>query len=338
MSATVGVRRASAAGPSVPEPARVPMGTLDFLRAAEQVMERLGELSGLTTWLVTRKVGHDSIVLAVRDDTYGLTPGAALRAFPELLPLLAADARTVVLPVVAPFGADTHHRPDDTSLGCLVAVPLEVGPARPFGMLYGAHPAPHSDPEALRRLEPVLGLTVHLLGTVLALDLDRSRLQRKVDVAEDVALSDELTGLGNRRAFERAVDNEQARCERFGHLAGVMVIDLDELKAVNDRDGHAAGDGLLRRAAEVLQESVRDADQAFRVGGDEFALLLPEVCDEDLEALRARIEAALADAGVSASVGGAIRRTGGDLHEVVAEADSAMYGDKTRRRRGRVRG
>lgn len=319
----------------VPEPTRVPIGTLDFLRAAEEVMGRLTELTGLSTWLVTRNVGDDSIVLAVRDATYGLTPGADLRAFPELLLLVAAESQSGILPSVVPFDDPSSIDLRDNAVGCLVALPIEIGRRKPFGMVYGVHPTPHPEPDALRALQPVFGLAVHLLGTVLALDLDRSRLQRKVDVAENVALSDELTGLGNRRSFERAVTNEQARCERFGHLAAIMMVDLDDLKVVNDRDGHAAGDELLRRTAEVLRTSVRDADQAFRVGGDEFALLLPEVSPDDLTSLLERVHEALDEAELSASVGGAIRRTGEDLRNVVADADAAMYLEKEQRRQQR---
>ena len=282
---------------------------------------------------MTRKLGDDAIVLAVCDGIYGVTPGAALRAFPALLPLVAAEGRCLVLPTLASFGRDQEIDLRDDAVGCLVSVPLSIGPDKPFGMVYGAGPRPHDDPDALHALQPVLGLLTSLLGTVLALDLDRSRLQRQVDAAESAALSDELTGLGNRRAFERAVANEQARCERFGHLAGIVMLDLDGLKETNDANGHAAGDDLLRRCADVLRDWVRDADQAFRVGGDEFAVLMPEVSADHLESVHERLHRAFADARVSASIGVSIRRSDGDLRDTVAEADAAMYVEKSRLRR-----
>src|SRR5690606_24475810 len=146
----------------------------------------------------------------------------------------------------------------------------------------------------LRGDESMVRLTVELLTSVLGLDLDRSRLQRRLDAAESAALSDPMTGLGNRRAFERAVDREEARCARFGHRAGVVILDLDGLKAMNDTWGHDAGDDLLRRAGETIRNTLRSADQAFRIGGDEFAMLLPEVTADGLSGFHDRLAEALA--------------------------------------------
>lgn len=165
----------------------------------------------------------------------------------------------------------------------LIAFPLWAG-----DRLFGAVCAlPRSTEEAakLNATDAMVRLTVELLTSVLGLDLDRSRLQRRLDAAESAALSDPMTGLGNRRAFELAVDREEARCARFGHRAGIVVLDLDGLKAVNDTGGHQAGDDMLRRAGETIRATLRGADQAFRIGGDEFALLLPEVTGDGLNRL-----------------------------------------------------
>jgi diguanylate cyclase len=81
------------------------------------------------------------------------------------------------------------------------------------------------------------------------MELDRQELQGRFERAELDSLTDPLTGVGNRRAWDRLLDAEEARCRRYGSPASLVAIDLDELKQVNDADGHLAGDRLLRRAA-----------------------------------------------------------------------------------------
>ncbi|HEV8372227.1 MAG TPA: GGDEF domain-containing protein [Actinomycetota bacterium] len=126
-------------------------------------------------------------------------------------------------------------------------------------------------------------------------------------------------------------DAEEARCRRYGSPASLVAIDLDELKLVNDADGHLAGDRLLCRAAEVIGSTKRAADVVARLGGDEFGVLAVE-CDERAAAVLAeRIRVALEAAGVRASVGHATRRPWAGLSQAWAEADSRMYARKRRR-------
>jgi diguanylate cyclase (GGDEF)-like protein len=93
---------------------------------------------------------------------------------------------------------------------------------------------------------------------------------------ERMAGEDELTGLANRRAFNRRLSEEFLRARRYGHPFTVALVDLDGFKAVNDTFGHAAGDAALVAFARVLDSITRASDVAARLGGDEFALLLPE--------------------------------------------------------------
>ena len=312
-----------------------PIAILDFLANAEAVVRRLGEQTCVPGWVLTRRFDDEWVVLAAHGE-HGLRPGDPLdrpHGADALLARLAARwQREVVVDLnlghIRPR-SDRAAAPDDVGTG-LVAFPLWDGQGGLFGAVCALPDGPGQE-AALRRSEPMVELAIELLGAVLALDLDRSRMQRRLDAAESAALSDELTGLGNRRAFERAVEKEEARCARFGHLAGVMILDLDELKAVNDTRGHEAGDQLLRRAASTVRATLRGADQAFRIGGDEFALLLPEATPGGLGGLRARLTDALTEAGVSASIGSAIRRPGGDLRVSAREADAAMYERKRAR-------
>ena len=117
-------------------------------------------------------------------------------------------------------------------------------------------------------------LAIGLYAAALARPLLRS-LNRVASVAEQ-AMLDPLTGAANRRGFERALEVELERSARRGHPCALVIVDLDDFKLVNDRHGHGVGDEVLVMLAERLRDSVRSADTVARLGGEEFALLLPE--------------------------------------------------------------
>jgi diguanylate cyclase len=169
-----------------------------------------------------------------------------------------------------------------------------------------------------------------MLAVLLAQELDRQELQRRFELAELDALTDPLTGVGNRRAWDRLLDAEEARCRRYGSVASLVAIDLDELKRVNDSQGHAAGDRLLRRTAQVIDACRRAADVVARLGGDEFGVLAVE-CDESAaKVLADRLRGALEAAGIRASVGHATRLPSGTLASAWSAADAEMYAEKRR--------
>ncbi len=141
-------------------------------------------------------------------------------------------------------------------------------------------------------------------------------LQGLIDALVDLSSRDALTGLANRRSFELALAREVDRVARSGEPALLLVLDVDHFKRVNDTHGHAAGDQVLRAVATALLDSVRPMDLVARVGGEEFAIILPN-CPEPFgatvaERVRRRVERApvLAGAGgtpieVTISIGGA---------------------------------
>ena len=136
---------------------------------------------------------------------------------------------------------------------------------------------------------------------------------------------DPLTGVLNHRAFYERLEVELARADRSGTRVGVLVVDLDDFKALNDTRGHVAGDGALRRVAAAIRSASRAVDIPGRVGGDEFALILPDT-HTDLDALAARLlDAVRSRAGLHASVWIAVAREPDETApRLVARADDSQ--------------
>ena len=141
---------------------------------------------------------------------------------------------------------------------------------------------------------------------------------------------DFLTGVGNRRSFERDLRREMGRSSRHGAGFAVVVIDVDGLKAVNDREGHAAGDARLRAVAAAAQGCVRREDTVYRIGGDEFAVLLPGASSRQAERVISRV-AEFSEAPFSWGVATA-PADGPSAEGLVAAADRRLYRRRARRR------
>jgi diguanylate cyclase len=175
-----------------------------------------------------------------------------------------------------------------------------------------------------------------ILSTIVRDELENETLKRRAERAESDALVDQLTGLFNRRGWERLTESEETRSARYGHGASVFMMDVDGLKQKNDLEGHSAGDELLCRVADALRSVIRDHDVAARLGGDEFAVLAVETDDRESLAMQRRFEAAFALAGVQVSIGAAHRFVDRGIAEAVSRADAAMYEKKRRLARSNV--
>jgi len=205
--------------------------------------------------------------------------------------------------------------------GVVLELPLSAGRTT-FGTLFLVGPSF----DAEQRLNAVT------LASHSAIALENARLHR---IVERQALVDGLTGLANRRHCDDSLSAEIARAQRLDTPFTLVLADLDDFKAVNDRHGHAVGDDVLRGFASVLRTTVRDTDLAGRWGGEEFLLLLPGTDSAGALHLAERVRTALAErtfrggAGatiaVTCSFGVAEHRPGGDGRELLASADRALY-------------
>jgi diguanylate cyclase (GGDEF)-like protein len=159
--------------------------------------------------------------------------------------------------------------------------------------------------------------------------------QRAEALLKDLAMTDELTGLANRRSFTEVAERELRRAKRLGRPMAVAAIDVDHLKTINDTYGHAGGDQALVRLSETVTREIREIDVFARMGGDEFALLLTDASREQAYETVARIRGDLEDqpltvdgeqVRVAISAGIASRdETVETLDQLLARADDALY-------------
>lgn len=153
-----------------------------------------------------------------------------------------------------------------------------------------------------------------------------------------LAMTDELTGLSNRRGFDMLIDHAMAMCERSGQGASIVAVDLNGFKQINDSHGHAEGDRALQDFARILQATFRESDVLARVGGDEFCVLLTGTDQAQAQVAIERLTQAIAEHNAQSgksyrlyfSAGVACAVPGRAMTDVVAQADQNMYAVKQR--------
>ena len=199
-----------------------------------------------------------------------------------------------------------------------------------------------------------LGGVIFLIAAYRATNLLAFFLRRAFKLSEDLSLAhareqelartDELTGMNNRRAFLELADHTLQQAERYDRPLSLILFDLDGFKAVNDSHGHATGDQVLRTVADVVRNTIRTSDVAGRLGGEEFAILLPETEAQAALVIAERLRSGFAQTPARVARGplrftasfGVAERDGnnGPMDELLARADAALYQAK---RRGRDR-
>jgi diguanylate cyclase (GGDEF)-like protein len=181
---------------------------------------------------------------------------------------------------------------------------------------------------------------MQLISTIanqMALALKNAAEHQKV---QSLAITDELTGIYNRRAFQKVLDRELRRSKRYQKPLSLIMLDVDGFKAINDTYGHEAGDSVLKVLAAQLQSSIRDIDFLARYGGDEFAVILPETRAEEAAILAERLKKTVSNHPVSIdssfhtiSVSTGVADITSDLvgneHTLVRKADKVLYRDKS---------
>jgi len=213
---------------------------------------------------------------------------------------------------------------------------VREAPSRPRAR--GA-PADAAPPAAAPR--PTGSDPMRLAAEVARLEAELAAMRERVSELEAHAESDALTGIMNRRGFERELKRAMSYLQRYGGNAALVYLDLDGFKPVNDLFGHAAGDAVLAAVAATLVAAVRASDSVARIGGDEFAVLLWNLSPADARNKSLALEQAVAGLSVpweggrltvGASAGIAELPAGRDIAGLLARADAAMYARKRQRK------
>jgi diguanylate cyclase (GGDEF)-like protein len=164
------------------------------------------------------------------------------------------------------------------------------------------------------------------------------KMEVRTEEVYKLAVLDPLTGLNNRRSGEQRLAEEISRVQRHGRPLTILLLDLNGLKNLNDKFGHAAGDELIRQFAARLSKAIRGSDLAVRLGGDEFLVLLPECRPEEVRHVLGRLRGVNVDCSgqiiaLSFSAGWTDFKPGESTEDLLKRADDALYANK---RAGRV--
>ena len=239
-----------------------------------------------------------------------------------LVPQATAIART---PQRSPFTSTMNGRGPHAWDHHWLVVPLHDEAGDVVGRIWADDPADRLLPSPSRLQALRVFANQAMMAVIAAGHVEQLRAQ---------ADRDSLTGLLNRRAFMRELGTEIERSLRYGRRFVLALCDLDDFKSINDTDGHPAGDRALEAVAALLQGTIRASDFAFRIGGDEFALLLPETdADEAHDAVRRIVTALAGDSVLAAGLGISFGLALFPIHgktpeELIRCADQALYAAK----------
>ena len=293
---------------------------LDPNQVMHLVADRAQDITGATSAVIERPEGEEMVYAATAGEA---TPYLGIRMDRRSsLSGLSLDSGKVLYCEDTEIDPRVDRRASRrVNLRSMICVPLRHQ-GQSVGVLKVYSPEP-------RRFGPTDVETLTLLSEAISAQMAHAK---DFELAAKEGRTDALTGLFNRRAYEERRVVEAARSARYGNRLALCVFDLDGFKAVNDRLGHPEGDRVLKGVAKVIDSS-RLTDDAFRIGGDEFAVLMPQTTLEGgtiaAERLVGRIAAAeLGDGTVTASYG--VAATVGDALSLHEAADRALLAAKRR--------
>ncbi|MDP1876291.1 MAG: GGDEF domain-containing protein [Actinomycetota bacterium] len=311
-----------------------PATPLDFRSAAQLVLSYLNANLPLALWSVTRvENGRQTFLILneengyakVRGDSHAWEDSFCIHMAAGRAPAIATDAQAV--PTYAMAGVN-----ETTRIGTYAGAVIREPSGELFGAICGLDPDRHVDDVALASAGPLLQMFGELLTLALANDRVHDQLAVELSSARVASETDALTGLANRRFWDRAIADEEIRFSRHADPTVAVMMDLDRLKHINDTHGHAAGDDYIKASAGALRDCVKDHDVVARLGGDEFGILL-RGCTTVLAAeVVDRIQQRLDTVGVSGSLGWSPVTLLRGFPDALAYAEEQMYAMKASRR------
>lgn len=328
---------------------------IELARKMAAILCLLGALLTVALWPLSpldREIGTAGWAVGAGIVLWGVGLGFAIRSsrvtltFPQFLAAAYLGVATIAVMEWLGGGADA---PYSNLLLLPILFVAATNPARrilPLLLLIGlalAAPLAYNgwsgDDAATVIATFVLWTALALVIFVLMSGIRAQRLALRAGETEarEEARVDELTGIGNRRAFEEALDDEVARAQRLELPLTVAMLDIENFKRINDEWGHLEGDKVLRRVAKAIDSELRAPDRCFRWGGDEFALILPGTSEEGApyvaERLRNKVAAACRrpdNEPIAVRVGSAQLDAGMSCRDLLEAADLALLGERTR--------
>jgi diguanylate cyclase (GGDEF)-like protein len=219
-------------------------------------------------------------------------------------------------------GDERNHSKDGRDFEFIIPVELR-GQRYAYEVTYD-HRTYDAQLNEMRRILIVVGLLTFFGGGAVFYLFGGRRLMRDHRMVLHRATRDGLTDLPNTRAFQDEFPEAIASASRYEDPFALALLDIDDFKLINDRQGHPRGDAMLRRVAGVLREA-RPGDRAYRIGGDEFALLLAHTDAEGARVLARRLSRNVTDVGIEVSIGVSAMHPGVQADTLRAEADAALY-------------
>jgi diguanylate cyclase (GGDEF)-like protein len=291
-------------------------------------LEALSLRIPLKVWMVTRVNGDDWEVVYAHNRGYPVEEGQILRWQDSFCcrmmsnegPQFASNAKDCEAYQNAPVATILP-------ITIYVGVPLYGDGNRFIGTLCGLDPQP--EVVGIRSGEGLVKRTADVISKLLSMELKLANIQSRALQVEDIAWRDDMTGLLNRRGWNRLIAETDALVDKQVHA--VVMLDLDKLKLVNDQQGHAAGDKLIIDTARVLSASMRGDDAVARLGGDEFGILLRGMYPRHATDIAERLAAELAEANILATMGFASMPPLLSIEAAMEAADQMLIARKQKR-------
>ena len=289
-------------------------GSIDLEEVMDRVLDAAMELPDIDAAMMAVEGQGGAPVVSTR----GMTPQETAK--PPTSGVAGALSGTIT--VSYRYGRD-QDSPSDELIRGGVFIPLIGRELRPIGTLSLFWRRSDHEPDA-HQVEQAEGLAESSIAAI--------ENARRYGEARKLAETDALTGLYNQRFFHETLRREVLRAQRYERNLALIVFDLDDFKSINDEIGHLAGDRVLSQAAERLREAVRSVDVACRIGGDEFAVILPESGAEDADQLYRRVHSAMRGTALGPdgerlriSAGIAELEHGDTAASLFERADGALY-------------
>ena len=299
----------------------------DFTEAGQAILEFLSQHLPFQLWMITRTEGNDWIVLQSKDHGYEVKNGNKLTWQDSFCFQMIEAGAPRIAPSAAQIPLYKNAKINQSfTIQSYIGEPIVQKDGTLFGTLCAIDPNPQS--EDIKKSADLITLLAKLLSNILQSELREQEQIRKSERLRVEASTDHLTGLLNRRAWDELVKCEEHRSKQYAHPITALIIDLNDLKLINDQQGHGAGDQIIKTAAQILKASVRNHDVVARLGGDEFGILLIETNQAGHEVVVQRILDALEKNHVSAAIGVAVRDPMYGLNQAIKQADLNMYENK----------